>query len=89
VYWVGLALGRLSGVGLIQLLSPVRIIVSCLSGMLLSLLLLLLASAFRIHEAVWVFACSLGLCTSVLFPTGELRQLLLKLKNLLVCKRWL
>nr|KAG5714177.1 hypothetical protein BaRGS_018394 [Batillaria attramentaria] len=70
VYWVGLAVGRLSGVGLVRVMSPARIITCCLLALLTSLLAMLLAALFRAHWAVWVSAAAVGLSVAVLFPTG-------------------
>ncbi|KAK7508749.1 hypothetical protein BaRGS_00000315, partial [Batillaria attramentaria] len=70
VFWVGLAVGRLSGVGLVRVMSPARIITCCLLALLTSLLAMLLAALFRAHWAVWVSAAAVGLSVAVLFPTG-------------------
>ncbi|KAK7109159.1 sodium-dependent glucose transporter 1B-like [Littorina saxatilis] len=70
VYWVGLSLGRLSGVGLVKILSPTKIILGCLTLIIASLLALLLAAAFRHDWAVWICTAAVGLSVSVLFPTG-------------------
>nr|KAG5714179.1 hypothetical protein BaRGS_018396 [Batillaria attramentaria] len=70
VYWVGLAVGRLSGVGLVRVMTPARIITCCLLALLTSLLSMLLAALFRAHWAVWVSAAAVGLSVAVLFPTG-------------------
>ena len=70
VFWVGFSAGRLSGVGLVRVLRPTKIILGCLTSMIVSLLALMLAALFKADWAVWIAVAAMGLSVSVLFPTG-------------------
>lgn len=70
VYWVGLALGRLSGMGLVRLTSPTKIIIGCLLSLIVSLLGMLTATLLHIDWGVWITAAAVGLSVAVLFPTS-------------------
>lgn len=70
VFWMGFAAMRLGGVVVVRLFSPSTIIFTGLAIVMTSLLGLLVASLHHVDWAVWATACTVGLSSALLFPTG-------------------
>lgn len=70
VFWVGLSVGRLTGIGLARLVSPTKILMFCMITVNISMLGILGAALLRIDWGIWVAVALAGFTLSPIFPSG-------------------
>ena len=67
-FWVALAVGRLTGIGLVALLSPVTLLLLHATLLIISFILILVAALNSFYLGIWILSSALGFAMSVIFP---------------------
>ena len=68
VFWGALAFGRLTGIGLVVLLSPVTFLFLHSTLFIIALVLMLFVSLYNFHLGIWILSSVIGFAMSVIFP---------------------
>ncbi|XP_041366652.1 sodium-dependent glucose transporter 1-like [Gigantopelta aegis] len=68
--WAALSIGRFLGIFTHNCISTVKLLFLCNTGLILSLLALLLSAHFQFFLGIWFFAVTVGLSMSVVFPAA-------------------
>ncbi|KAK3603651.1 hypothetical protein CHS0354_017367 [Potamilus streckersoni] len=69
VYWASFGFGRFSGIFIVRLLHPTKMLFLYCSFMVISLASFTVGSVFLFNPIVWIFCSLIGLALSVIFPT--------------------
>ena len=67
--WIAFAVGRLTGIGLVVLLSPVTLLFLHATVLIICLLGMLFSSLYAFYLGVWIFASGTGFTMSVIYPS--------------------